>query len=303
MAAEQAPKLKQKGDPESYIKLAKLSQGLQEFQIAISACEKGLAKFPQNPGLLVARGETLVLAYNQGKKAEHLKSAVDSFEEALKINPHNYIATFLSGQIYLQFKKYQQAEEKFAAILEIDPNDGRAKQMWEKAKKMLAPAPQEPKGAEPAKPTQKTAPQGPEAEEDKDEAPGDQKEGMWPIAEEDDSANHEFLISRLGLLSKIEGLQSLVLIDKNGNAIRAYKKSKLDPDLLASMAGNIYRSTKRVNDRFRIGDFVYSMVMSQNVFIYIVDVRWGVLIIETRVDTNQEVVEKKINQYLGELNL
>ena len=111
------------------------------------------------------------------------------------------------------------------------------------------------------------------------------------------------MIARLGILSKIEGLQSLVLIDGNGNVVRAYKKSKLDPDLLASMAGNIYRSTKRVNDRFRIGDFVYSMVMCQNAFIYIVDVRWGVLVLETRVDTNQEIVEKKINQYLGELSL
>jgi predicted regulator of Ras-like GTPase activity (Roadblock/LC7/MglB family) len=93
------------------------------------------------------------------------------------------------------------------------------------------------------------------------------------------------------------------LIDKNGNLLKCQKKSDLDPELLSSMAGNIYRSTVRVVDKFNTGDFVYGMVMCQNSHLYIVGVRWAVLVLETGLDVNQEVLEKKIHQYLGELDL
>lgn len=304
MAEETSTKPKGKGSPESYIKLAKISLGLQEFQIAAAACEKGLAKFPQNPGLLVARGETLVLAYNFGKKTEHLKSALESFEYALKINPHNYTAKFLTGQIYIQLKKYDLAAKRFSSILEIDPNDIRAKSLLEKAQGKMAPPKEKPKAA-PVSAVKEKMEDKPEEEQiqEKEALAGDQKEGILDMAEGDESANHEFLISRLGIFQKLEGIKSINLVDKNGNLLKCQKKSDLDPELLSSMAGNVYRSTVRVVDRFHSGDFVYGMVMCQKSYVYIVAVRWAVLVLETSTDASLEVLEKKIHQYLGELDL
>ncbi len=305
MALNSKNQEKRKTNPESYIKLAKISLGLREHQLAAISCKKGLEKFPKHPGLLVMKGETLVSAFNHGKNIEHLKTAVESFEKAMQINPHNYVAKLLTGQIYFHFKKYETAIERFSSILEIDPHDNRARVFLEKAKKRLGSSKKdagvvlEEKTAE-EKPGVKTE-EPPEEKEDSIQE--DKKTALWETEEEDNSANHDFLIARLGMFNRVEGLKSVYLIDKNGNILKSQKISDFDPDLLCSMVGNIFRATDRVIDRFNNGGFVYSMVMCQNAFFYIVDVRWAVLVLETRPDTNQEIAEKKINQYMEAINV
>ncbi len=303
MAEGSAEKLKKKANPESYIKLAKISLGLKEFQLAATSCEKGLAKFPKHPGLLVAKGETLVSAYSFGKKIEYLKTAMTSFEQALKVAPHNYIAKFLTGQIYLQFRKYEKAIDRFSSILETDPNDDRAKVFLKKAKSKLSPPQKSPEKPKTVPIDEKeNLPVELPVKEKEIIALENQKEVVWETTSEDESVHHDFLISRLPVFNKIEGLIGVNLMDSSGNILKQYKESNMEPELTCSMVGNIYRATNRVMNEFNSGDFVYSMVMCQNAFLYVVDVRWALLVLETSPDINQEIIEKKIHQYLGELD-
>lgn len=303
MSGDPAVKKKRKTSPESYIKLAKIALTLREFQLAAASCEKGLNRFPKHTGLLVTRGETLVMAYNYGKKKDHLDTALKSFEEVLKINPHNYIANFLAGQIYYQLKKYEAAANKFTSILEIDPDDTRTSALLKKTESKMTPAiketalPKKEAQTEKAEITLEDT-----VEENREISAEEQREAFWETVEGDESANQEFLISRLGIFNKIEGLNSVYLIDRYGGILKCQKSSDLNPDILGSMVGNIYRATNRVMDRFNNGNFVYSMVMCQNALLYVVNVGSAVLVLETRPDSNQEITEKKIYQYLGELN-
>jgi len=300
---ESKPRATATGSPESYIKLTKISLGLQEFQIAAAACEKGLSRFPGHAGLLVARGQTFALAYNVGRNADHLKNALESFEGALKINPHNYVAKILAGQIYLQLQKYDRAAERFTSILRIDPSDTKAQALLKRVQRKLD-AREEKRNAMQAGPSEaRPNLAGKQSPEEEGVPSGDRQGGLWESIEADASANHDFLVSRMRIFSKMEGLLGLHLTDKNGDILKSQKISKLDPALVSSMAGNVFRSTDRLADKFKSGAFLYSMVMCQNTFLYIVKARWAVLVLEIVPNANQEIIENTIQKFLGELDL
>jgi tetratricopeptide (TPR) repeat protein len=110
----------------AYGSIAKSLHGVGERALALDLLDRGIRKFPNVSGIYIAKGEILVSVYNSDGKLDFLKAALFSFEHALKLDPQNYLARLLAGQIYVKAGKTVRAKELIAGILETNPEDQRA---------------------------------------------------------------------------------------------------------------------------------------------------------------------------------
>jgi tetratricopeptide (TPR) repeat protein len=140
----------------AYGGIAKSLHGIGERSLALDLLDRGIRKFPDVSGIHIAKGEILVSVYNTDGKLDFLKAALSSFERALKLDPQNYLARLLAGQIYVKAGKTARAKELIAGILENNPDDQRAlslmnairdRESKESAKAEPAKAPEPPDAA------------------------------------------------------------------------------------------------------------------------------------------------------------
>lgn len=130
----------------AYGRIAKSLHSVGERALALDLLDRGIKKFPDICGLHISKGEILVSVYNSDGKTDFLKAALSSFERALKLDPQNYLARLLAGQIYVKAGKISRAKELIAGILENNPDDQRALSLMNaiKEKEPKAPVPPEP---------------------------------------------------------------------------------------------------------------------------------------------------------------
>ena len=62
---------------------------------------------------------------NEFLKNQDYNSALEKFNEAIKINPNYYSAYYERGKIYYELKKYDKALADFQKVLKIDPHFAR----------------------------------------------------------------------------------------------------------------------------------------------------------------------------------
>ncbi len=132
----------------AYGRIAKSLHALGERSLALDLLDRGIKKFPNLSGIHISRGEILVSVYNTDGKADFLKAALSSFERAIKLDPQNYLARLLAGQIYVKAGKTARARELAVGILETNPDDERALALMNSIKDREPKAPEQ---AEPVK--------------------------------------------------------------------------------------------------------------------------------------------------------
>lgn len=110
----------------AYGRIAKSLHAIGERSLALDLLERGIKKFPDLSGIHISRGEILVSVYNTDGKVDFLKAALSSFERAIKLDPQNYLARLLAGQIYVKAGRTNRAKELVVGILENNPDDERA---------------------------------------------------------------------------------------------------------------------------------------------------------------------------------
>lgn len=140
----------------AYGGIAKRLHGIGERALALDLLDRGIKKFPDVSGIHISKGEILVSVYNSDGKPDFLKAALSSFERALKLDPQNYLARLLAGQIYVKAGRIPRAKELIAGILETNPDDQRAISLMNIIKD------REPKEAPPAEPAKAPEPPSPE---------------------------------------------------------------------------------------------------------------------------------------------
>jgi tetratricopeptide (TPR) repeat protein len=136
----------------AYGRIAKSLHSIGERALALDLLDRGIKKFPDVCGLHISKGEILVSVYNSDGKTDFLKAALSSFERALKLDPQNYLARLLAGQIYVKAGKIARAKELIAGILENNPDDQRALSLMNAIKEKEPKAPALPEPVKPPEP-------------------------------------------------------------------------------------------------------------------------------------------------------
>ncbi|MFV1951886.1 MAG: tetratricopeptide repeat protein [Nitrospinota bacterium] len=265
--------------PSIYIKIARWCVSIKDLELGLIACNKGIDRFPKESNIYLIKGEILVHKFNHDKNPEHLKLAMEGFEKVLSINPHNYLAKYLSAQIYIVMDKHEKAKERLISILATAPDDSKALNLLKTVERYSV----KDTGEKP-----KVKMKISEAEKGKDVS-----------IEEPSIANHEVLISKMSVFYKIDGILAIFLVDPYGTIIkRKYNKSGIDEDLLATMIANIFRSSQNGVQRINLGNFKMGMIMCPIGNLYIANLQDSVIAILADMNTNQSHIEHQINKYL-----
>jgi len=284
---------------------------LGEYQLALDVLERGTARFAKDVTLHIMKGEIFLQFYNREKTAYHLKTALDNYEKALKINPNNYLALLRSSKIYVVSGSLGKAKERISTLLKVSPNDEQGQAILQKVKQkekqtaakqaQSQPAEKKQKVEETKQPAQEAVAAESVQEQIEDDGglitfQDDEKENI-----EVDAADYENLTNRLSLFSRIDGLQGIFLVDKYGMPIKTINRSDLDESHLANLLSNVYRASITGVKRMRLGEFQRGYVMTAVGNIYIVNAGFAILgiLMDAEVDTKK--IETRIKMYLEDI--
>ncbi|VAX18031.1 hypothetical protein MNBD_NITROSPINAE01-1081 [hydrothermal vent metagenome] len=298
----------------AYGKIAKSLKKLGELSLALKVCDKGIERFPDNGNIHIVKGEVQVARYNaDNTKTSYLKSALGSFEKALRLDPHNYLAKLLASQIYLKAGGRKQARALLSDVLKTSPGDEKASSLMalinQKEKASIArkamPAQKEVVTAEPAVASQPLV----VAEE-----PADPKElTSWSLDErvevgneetDDDEIVIEALSAKLSIFSRLEGLSGIFILDRNGQPVKIVNKARLDENVVPSLVFNLHKASVSGAKRFGMGDFKRGTLVCPVGTIITEELpQFGVLAVIVDNDANMATVDKRIHRYLAEVAL
>ncbi len=111
---------------ESYKKVARDLLKLSEFSLALGVCNQGLNKNPDSSAMFITKSEVFIAQYKGESNPDLLKKALSNLNNAIKLDPNNYIAKILASQIYLKGSAFSKATTLLESILSAFPNDARA---------------------------------------------------------------------------------------------------------------------------------------------------------------------------------
>lgn len=120
-------------DGKPWINLGAVFNKMQQFQKAIDALRKGIAKEKKSAEAYYNLG----LAY---KGLNQLSMAVTAYRDAIKINSQMVEAHTNLANVLVEMKNYQQAISHYRQALEIDPSFDRARRGLENADDMAQSA-------------------------------------------------------------------------------------------------------------------------------------------------------------------
>lgn len=268
--------------PSIYIKMARWCISINDLELGIVICNKGIDRFPKESNIHLIKGEILVHRFNHDKDPEHIRLAMEIFENVLSINPHNYLAKYLSAQIYITMDQHKKAKERLRSILATAPDDVKALNLLKKL---------EIYGGKDSR----------ERSREKIKISGDdeRKDISNVSIEEPAATKHEVLISKMSIFYKMDGILAVFLVDIYGTILKKkYNKSSIDEDIFATMVSNIFRSSKNGVQRADLGDFKMGMIMCTIGNLYIVDLKNSIIALLVDRNTNQTYIEDQINKYL-----
>jgi tetratricopeptide (TPR) repeat protein len=272
MTPENTPAL----TPSDWLARARAAREANDLKAALEECRKGMEAWPDSPDLLLTYGEVRMDTFNQDKNTEQLKTALISFEKVLKIIPRHYMANLLAARIYFKGKAFDRAEEKLTALLQVSPNDQRALELRAAVQKAKSQA----KGA---------------AEEERPTA-GD-TEGVTA----ETNPEHENLINRLSIFSRLDGVRSLHLIDPTGIGIKAVYKSGKPVENLPPHAAEIFKASALCCRNSGLGNFQRGVILTPDADIMFVNVFYASLVVILEPGTDMKAVEARVNRYVEAL--
>ncbi len=244
---------------------------------ALEECHSGLEVLPGSPDLLLVYGEVRMDMFNLTKNTEHLKPALISFEKLLRISPRHYMGNLLAARIYLKGKAYTRAEEKLASILQISPNDPRALELKTALQKAKSQAREV----------------AAEVADEEVVARG----GTEPIPDTKNE-EHENLINRLSIFSRLDGVRSLHLVDLSGTDIKSVVKSGKPLQGLSAHAVEIFKASAQCTRNASLGNFQRGVILTPDGDIMFVNVFYAALVLVLEPGTDIKAVESRVNRYV-----
>lgn len=85
-----------------------------EFEVAITRFRKALEVDPKLPNVYSNIGHALMMS-------GHPKEAIIDLKKELQVSPNSDFANFLLGQVHLQLKEYQKAQQYYETAIRINP--------------------------------------------------------------------------------------------------------------------------------------------------------------------------------------
>ncbi|MGK7344646.1 MAG: tetratricopeptide repeat protein [Candidatus Nitrospinota bacterium M3_3B_026] len=319
MTAQESPpgKSVQPAAAIAYARIAKQLRKLGETALALSVLEKALSRFPNNSAVHMARAETFITRYNKKGRPDDLKAALGSLEKTLKLDPGNYLAKLLSSQIYLKAGARKRAKALLTDILETAPDDERAvslmnivREKEEKAAAKEAVKKEETQEGETEELGEEGAgeviiDQALRAEVEKAPraaAPAmDEKVIIGGEEEAEDLHAQEAMSAKLTIFSRLEGLNALFLLDRNGQPIKIINRAGLDENIIPSFVFNLYKTSMNATRRLGNGSFQRGTLVSPIGTIIIANAFYATIAVVVDNDANLSAVEKRIQRYLEEV--
>lgn len=99
--------------------LGRLHYEQGDYRRANTFSELAMLNAPENPEVLLLRGQMLVLQ-NQGARAQEL------LEKACKLDPNNGEAHYQLGSLYDSNRRHREAVAEFEKVIQLRPTDARA---------------------------------------------------------------------------------------------------------------------------------------------------------------------------------
>lgn len=313
---------------EDYLKTAKDLKKMNELTLAITVCDKGLKKNPNDSNIYILKSQIQIDKFKKEKDPGNLKSALSNLEKALKLNPQSYIARILASQICLKGKAYKKAKSLLAGILKSLPDDEKASSMMafitkKEKKKAVAAAPPEPEET-PAKASEppvepeddviikSSAETIGESEEEPTEAMVDThpEDDNWVIddklvidsdGDDENSIHLEMLGDKMTMFGRLEGLKAIFLVDNSGQLFKSVNKSGLDENVIPSLVFNLYKASVMGIRRTGYGSFQRGVLTTPIGTIILVNVFYATLALIIDNDANLSSVESRIQRYLSEV--
>lgn len=286
----------------AYASAGKELMKLGEVALALKTCERGIARFPKYSNIYVFKGEIYIALFNRDKKPDYAKAALSSFNEAIKLDPNNYLAKLISAQLYLKGGVVKKAKQLVTSILETDSSDERAKSMLVVIDKAEAAK------AAKAKPKEKEEKKGAEEEEEEliisdnlASSAGSEEVVIGSSIDEDEEHMQETLASKLSILSRLDGLLGLFLVDANGQPFKVINKAKLDENVIPSFIFNLSKATANAVRRCGMGSFQTSTLVSPIGTMILANAYYATLAVIVENDADMDKIDKRIQRYLSEV--
>lgn len=326
MTAQESPSGKsvQPAAAVAYARIAKQLRKLGETALALGVLEKALARFPKNSAVHMAKAETFIARYNRKGRPDDLKAALSSLENTLKLDPQNYLAKLLSSQIYLKAGARRRARALLTDILKTAPDDERAvalmnilKEKEEKAAAKEAARKKETREGETEELGEEEAgevvidqalragtEEAPQAAAREGEGGGpalDERVVIGGEEEAEDLHAQEAMSAKLTIFSRLDGLNALFLLDRNGQPIKIINRAGLDENVMPSFIFNLYKTSMNAARRLGYGSFQRGTLVSPVGTIILANAFYATVAVVVDNDANLVTVEKRIQRYLEEV--
>lgn len=97
---------------------AKLAYNSENYEMAQVYLDEALLQSPDVPEVHFWRGKVATTDLND----EVIETAIGDFTQAIELKPHYWEAYFERGKVYLYFERFEEAEEDFKKVIQINPS-------------------------------------------------------------------------------------------------------------------------------------------------------------------------------------
>lgn len=141
----------------------------------------------------------------------------------------------------------------------------------------------------------------PEAKGDTSQWVLDDKVVIGAQEETEDEYMQEVMSAKLTIFSRLEGLNAIFLLDKEGMPLKILNKAKVDENIIPSLVFNLYNVSMNGVRRVGYGSFQRGTLVSPLGTIILANAFYATIAVIVDNDANLSSVEKRIQRYLEEV--
>jgi tetratricopeptide (TPR) repeat protein len=230
--------------PAAFAQLAEIYKDLRDEESALRYCRQAIEKFPHDDSTYRIIGELRLRRFYKDFLVKDGQLAIENLEKAFEINSKNYKSLLALAKMYLQIGAVTKARQRLKSILLFAPEDETVKKILDKSNKI-------------AKPLHEDVDILLQMVEEKKGLLVDLQEGgnIAHLPMDMLAANPEIFQKPLEAVKNFDGLQCVIICDKEGTLIAHYAKESIDYKTYYEVASSIYQTVQDSSRQMDLGRF------------------------------------------------